>query len=53
MIIALDTEENLKRVGVKNIDVASSVEGAISAIERRVPDFAIVDFNLGLSPVNR
>ncbi|WP_233998579.1 HWE histidine kinase domain-containing protein [Erythrobacter sp. YT30] len=48
MIIALDTEENLKRVGVKNIDVASSVEGAISAIERRVPDFAIVDFNLGI-----
>jgi CheY-like chemotaxis protein len=47
MIIALDTEENLKRLGVKSVHVESSVFGALSAIEQRRPDFAIVDFNLG------
>lgn len=47
MIIALDTEENLKQLGVSSIDLASSVGGALAAIERHVPDFAIVDFNLG------
>lgn len=47
MIIALDTEENLKRLGVKTVHVESSVFGALSAIDQRRPDFAIVDFNLG------
>lgn len=47
MIIALDIEENLKRQGVASIDVTSSVLGALSAIETREPDLAIVDFNLG------
>ena len=47
MIIALDTEENLKRLGVPSVAVAGSVAGALDAISKRVPDFAIVDFNLG------
>ena len=47
MIIALDTEENLKRLGVKSVSVEGSVDGALKAIEKRLPDFAIVDFNLG------
>ncbi|WP_298471647.1 HWE histidine kinase domain-containing protein [uncultured Erythrobacter sp.] len=47
MIIALDTEENLKRLGVPAVTVASSVASALDAIEKRVPDFAIIDFNLG------
>ncbi|MGB3469667.1 MAG: HWE histidine kinase domain-containing protein [Erythrobacter sp.] len=47
MIIALDTEENLKRLGVASIDVASSVSGALAAMTKRLPDFAIIDFNLG------
>ena len=47
MIIALDTEENLKRLGVKTVRVESNVAGALAAIEARTPDFAIVDFNLG------
>ncbi len=47
MIIALDTEANLKRTGVENIDLASSVDGALAAIATHLPDFAIVDFNLG------
>lgn len=47
MIIALDVEENLKRMGVKSVAVEASVAGALSAIESREPDFAIIDFNLG------
>ncbi|ODS99926.1 MAG: histidine kinase [Erythrobacter sp. SCN 62-14] len=47
MIIALDTEENLKRLGVPSVRLASSVEGALAAIEATLPDLAIIDFNLG------
>ncbi|MEM7689863.1 MAG: HWE histidine kinase domain-containing protein [Pseudomonadota bacterium] len=47
MIIALDVEENLKRAGVRVIDVTSSVVGALSAISDNQPALAIVDFNLG------
>ncbi|TRD10973.1 GAF domain-containing protein [Erythrobacter insulae] len=48
MIIALDTEENLKRLGVKSVQIESSVSGALASIKKRRPDFAIVDFNLGI-----
>lgn len=47
VIIALDTEENLKRLGVAEVQVASSVEGALAAIAESPPDFALIDFNLG------
>jgi len=47
MIIALDTEENLKRLGVRSVQVESNVKGALKAIELRAPDFAIIDYNLG------
>ncbi|MEO1489672.1 MAG: HWE histidine kinase domain-containing protein [Pseudomonadota bacterium] len=47
MIIALDTEENLKRLGVPNVDVASGVKVALAAIECQEPDLAIIDYNLG------
>ena len=47
MIIALDTEENLKRLGVPSVRVESSVAGALQAIAETPPDFAIIDFNLG------
>ena len=47
MIIALDTEDSLKRLGVAVIDMASSVAGALEQIEKASPKFAIVDFNLG------
>jgi DNA-binding response OmpR family regulator len=47
ILIALDTEENLRRLGVPSVDVASSVASALAAIDRREPDLAIVDFNLG------
>ncbi|MEL7219350.1 MAG: HWE histidine kinase domain-containing protein, partial [Pseudomonadota bacterium] len=35
MIIALDTEENLKRLGVPTVTVASSVAAALEALEKR------------------
>ncbi|GMN04159.1 GAF domain-containing protein [Erythrobacter sp. MTPC3] len=47
MMIALDTEENLKRLGVESVQVESDVAGALASIADRVPDFAIIDFNLG------
>jgi CheY-like chemotaxis protein len=48
MIIALDTEDTLLELGVKSVQVESTVAGALAAIEEREPDFAIVDFNLGV-----
>jgi light-regulated signal transduction histidine kinase (bacteriophytochrome) len=47
IIIALDTEENLKRLGVAEVQLESSVAGALAAIGDDPPDFAIIDFNLG------
>jgi light-regulated signal transduction histidine kinase (bacteriophytochrome) len=47
IIIALDTEENLKRLGVAEVRLESSVTGALAAIAAARPDFAIIDFNLG------
>ena len=47
IIIALDTEENLKRLGVAEVVLESSVTGALAAIADMRPDFAIIDFNLG------
>jgi CheY-like chemotaxis protein len=47
IIIALDTEENLKRLGVPEVRLESSVTGALEAIAASPPDFAIIDFNLG------
>lgn len=47
MIIALDTAEILRRLGIEDVSTCSSVAGAIEAIERTEPDYAIVDFNLG------
>jgi light-regulated signal transduction histidine kinase (bacteriophytochrome) len=46
IIIALDTEENLKRLGVAEVRVESSVAGALAAIAESPPDFALIDFNL-------
>ncbi|MGY6550423.1 MAG: HWE histidine kinase domain-containing protein [Erythrobacter sp.] len=47
MIIALDTEENLRRIGVGMVRVASNVADALQAIGEVRFDFAIIDFNLG------
>ena len=47
IIIALDTEESLRRLGVGQVRVESTVTGALAAIADSRPDFAIIDFNLG------
>lgn len=47
ILIALDTEDNLKRLGVAEVRIESSVSAALSAIADDPPDFAIIDFNLG------
>lgn len=47
MIIALDLEDMLMRLGVKQITVASSVSQALEALNEGLPPFAILDVNLG------
>ena len=47
MIIALDTAETLRRLGVQQVTTCSNSLSALEAIETAKPDFAIVDFNLG------
>ena len=47
MIIALDTEEMLIELGVREVLVSGSVTQALRAIEKDRPDFAVLDFNLG------
>jgi CheY-like chemotaxis protein len=48
VIVALDTEETLKRLGVSVVITASSVSQALAAIEQHVPAFALLDVNLGV-----
>jgi light-regulated signal transduction histidine kinase (bacteriophytochrome) len=47
MIIALDCEDMVKRLGVPSVRTAASVAQALSAIDKRKPDFALLDINLG------
>lgn len=47
MIIALDTEEMLRELGVAEVLVSGSVTQALRAIEKETPEFAVLDFNLG------
>lgn len=47
MIIALDTEDSLRQIGVAIVNVAGSVASAMSVVEKDPPDMAILDYNLG------
>lgn len=47
LIIALDAEDLLKRHGAADVVVESNVEHALLAIERKPPDLALLDVNLG------
>ncbi|MBV9527580.1 HWE histidine kinase domain-containing protein [Sphingomonas sp.] len=47
LIIALDAEDLLDRLGANSVATESSAVGAIAAIETRRPDVAILDINLG------
>ncbi|MGX7896847.1 HWE histidine kinase domain-containing protein [Tsuneonella sp. HG222] len=47
MIIALDTEEALTQAGVRKVMVAGSADAALAELDKGLPDFALLDFNLG------
>jgi light-regulated signal transduction histidine kinase (bacteriophytochrome)/CheY-like chemotaxis protein len=47
MIIALDAEDILKRLGADHVTSAATVEQGLSAIEEAGPSLAILDVNLG------
>ncbi len=47
MIIALDTEDSLRELGVDTVTVESSVAGALNALQKTAPELAILDYNLG------
>jgi light-regulated signal transduction histidine kinase (bacteriophytochrome)/CheY-like chemotaxis protein len=47
MLIALDTEDCLRDLGVPTVDVESNVTGALDAIRKNAPQLGILDFNLG------
>jgi light-regulated signal transduction histidine kinase (bacteriophytochrome) len=47
MIIALDVEEMVRRLGVASVRTAASVAQALASIEKKRPEFALLDINLG------
>jgi two-component sensor histidine kinase len=47
MIIALDAEDMVRRLGVPSVRAAASVAQAMAAIDAKVPDFSFLDINLG------
>jgi CheY-like chemotaxis protein len=47
MLIALDAEDALVACGVGKIVIAANVAAALAAIEDKLPDFAVLDHNLG------
>ena len=46
-LVALDLEQMLRTFGASGIDLASSLSTALAAIERSLPDLAILDVKLG------
>jgi light-regulated signal transduction histidine kinase (bacteriophytochrome) len=47
LIIALDAEDILKRLGARRVSPAANVEQALSLIGRESPALAVLDINLG------
>jgi two-component sensor histidine kinase/CheY-like chemotaxis protein len=47
LIIALDAEDILKRLGASHVAIASTVEDALQQIDRATPTLAMLDINLG------
>ncbi len=46
MIIALDTEESLRGLGVEQVTIQSSVGAALDALDKTSFDLALLDYNL-------
>ena len=47
LLIAMDAEDQLRRMGAKEVDVASSVQAALRLLEHAPPQIALLDVNLG------
>lgn len=47
LIIAMNAEVILLELGARHVETAASVKQALSAIDRAVPGFALLDLNLG------
>ena len=47
MIIAMDTEDSLRTLGVATVTTAGSVAAALASIDQDPPEMAILDYNLG------
>ena len=47
LIIALDAEDILVRLGARDVVTEATVENALAAIDDNTPDFAVLDINLG------
>jgi CheY-like chemotaxis protein len=47
MIIAMDTEDSLRSLGVNTVTTAGSVASALESISKDQPEFAVLDYNLG------
>lgn len=53
LIIALDAEDILRRLGAEDVPISATPEGSVAELERTRPAFAVLDINLGedLAPV--
>ena len=47
MIIAMDTEETLRDLGVVEVTIAAKVSSALKELEAESYDLAVLDYNLG------
>jgi light-regulated signal transduction histidine kinase (bacteriophytochrome) len=47
IVIAMEAEDMLRALGAQTVDVAGTVGDAMALIEAAVPDFALLDVNLG------
>ncbi|MBO1073161.1 HWE histidine kinase domain-containing protein [Roseomonas marmotae] len=47
LLIAMDAEDQLRRLGAASVEVASNVQAALQIISRSPPDIALLDMNLG------
>ncbi|MBD3728327.1 MAG: GAF domain-containing protein [Sphingomonadales bacterium] len=47
MMIALDTEDTLRELGVATVSIASSVESALALLDSEEPELVLLDYNLG------
>ncbi|UVI40362.1 HWE histidine kinase domain-containing protein [Qipengyuania spongiae] len=53
MIIAMDTEECLRSLGVKDVIVEGTVATALDSLKKNAIDMAVIDYNLGSESSDR